>query len=121
MRMYSDNDLVQSDFNNLYMPDLWECSAKEKDEMEERLEALKDDLIVILKKISNDDKVVINAKKKSLFLQNRSERGSRFRGVSKNGRKWQVMIVKGQIKKYVGTISLEYQAARIYDKYSTII
>ena len=66
--MYSENDLVQSDFNNLYLPDLWECSAKEKDEMEERLEALKDELIVILEKIVKDDKLVINAKKKSLFL-----------------------------------------------------
>lgn len=51
----------------------------------------------------------------------RSQRGSRFRGVSKNGHKWQVMIVKGELRKYLGAISSEEQAARFYDKYSIII
>lgn len=56
----------------------------------------------------------------------RSQRGSRFRGVSKNGHKWQVsktykinyalyltlpihqvMIVKGELRKYLGAISSE--------------
>lgn len=51
----------------------------------------------------------------------RSQRGSRFRGVSKNGHKWQVMIVKGELRKYLGAISSEEHAARFYDKYSIII
>mmetsp|Transcript_34037 Transcript_34037/g.41999 ORF Transcript_34037/g.41999 Transcript_34037/m.41999 type:complete len:123 (-) Transcript_34037:811-1179(-) len=58
---------------------------------------------------------------KSFLLQTRSERGSLYRGVSKNGTKWQVMVVRGTIKKYVGAIDNELQAARLYDKYSLII
>ena len=48
-------------------------------------------------------------------------RGSKYRGVSKNGSKWQVMIVRGQLKKYIGAIEDELVAARFYDKYALII
>jgi len=34
---------------------------------------------------------------------------------------YQVMIVKGVAKKYMGAISSEHRAARLYDKYSLII
>jgi len=86
-----------------------------------KLEALRNKLIVQLKSVVDPEAIVINGKQKSLFLQMRSQRGSRFRGVSKNGHKWQVMIVKGELRKYLGAISSEEQAARFYDKYSIII
>ena len=47
-------------------------------------------------------------------------RGSQFRGVSKNGKKWQVTIVNNKSKLYVGMIAGEQAAARIYDKYAII-
>ena len=56
-----------------------------------------------------------------MFLQTRSYRGSKFRGVSKNGSKWQVMIVKGKLKKYIGAIENEDVAGILYDKYAIII
>ena len=31
------------------------------------------------------------------------------------------MIVKGYLRKYIGAITLEIQAARLYDKYAMII
>jgi len=38
----------------------------------------------------DDDALIVDCKNKSQFLQTRSQRGSRYRGVSKNGGKWQV-------------------------------
>ena len=46
-----------------------------------------------------------------------SFRGSRFRGISKNGRNsWQVLVMVNRQKKYVGAIYDEMQAARVYDR-----
>lgn len=67
------------------------------------------------------DAMLVESKNKSIFLQTRSQRGSKFRGVSKNGSKWQVMIVRGEIKKYIGAVEDEETAARFYDKYALII
>lgn len=41
-----------------------------------------------LEAILDQETVLIHGKHKSFLLQTRSERGSRFRGVSKNGTKW---------------------------------
>lgn len=81
----------------------------------------KQHLMLLLQKIKDSDSVLIESKNKSLFLQTRSNRGSRYRGVSKNGTKWQVMIVRGEIKKYIGAVESEEIAARFYDKYALII
>lgn len=89
--------------------------------MDALIREFKADLVNTLDQITDNDEVVSKQKRKSAFLLNRSQRGSQYRGVSKNGRKWQVMIVKGTLKKYVGTIASEHDAARIYDKYSLII
>ena len=50
------------------------------------------------------------------FQKNRKPRGSKYRGVSKNGRNWQVLIVVKKQKKYLGSYSNEEEAARAYDK-----
>ena len=65
--------------------------------------------------------MLLEGKSKSMFLQTRSYRGSKFRGVSKNGSKWQVMIVRGKLKKYIGAIENEDVAGILYDKYAIII
>ena len=43
-------------------------------------------------------------------------RGSRFRGISKNGHSWQILVMLNRKKKYLGTIPDEEQAAKFYDK-----
>jgi hypothetical protein len=43
-------------------------------------------------------------------------RGSRYRGVSRNGNQWQVLIMVSKKKRYVGSYSNEEEAARAYDK-----
>ena len=45
-----------------------------------------------------------------------SRRGSQFRGVSRNGNQWQVLIMVNKKKRYVGTYACEDDAARYYDK-----
>ena len=45
-------------------------------------------------------------------------RGSRYRGVSKNGNKWQVLVMGNQKKQYSGSIKDEMTAAKMYDKFA---
>jgi hypothetical protein len=45
----------------------------------------------------------------------RNKRSSRFRGVSKNGNQWQVLMMINKNKSYIGSYDSEEFAARIYD------
>lgn len=63
--------------------------------------------------ISNDDKIDMIKKK---LEEERKPRSSKFRGVSKNGGRWQVLIMIKQKKRYIGNFSDETEAAREYDK-----
>lgn len=47
-----------------------------------------------------------------------SDRRSKFIGVSRNGKNWQVLINVGNTKKYIGTYSTQKEAAVAYDFYS---
>lgn len=89
--------------------------------LDEKIEEYKRSLLLQLHYVNDYNSILVESKNKSIFLQTRSQRGSRFRGVSKNGSKWQVMIVRGEIKKYIGAIESEEIAARFYDKYALII
>jgi hypothetical protein len=48
--------------------------------------------------------------------KDRKPRGSKYRGVSRNGNQWQVLIMVNKKKRYVGSYSREEEAARAYDK-----
>eukprot|EP00347_Sterkiella_histriomuscorum_P007175 403349972 len=93
----------------------------EDERCELELNKRRESLLASLEQLEEDVQLVVKSKQKSLYLQTRSQRGSKFRGVSKNGKKWQVMIVKGIAKKYLGAISNELRAAKLYDKYAMII
>jgi hypothetical protein len=43
-------------------------------------------------------------------------RGSKFRGISKNGNSWQILLMVNRKKKYLGTLQSEELAAKFYDK-----
>lgn len=51
-------------------------------------------------------------------FKSQTVRGSKYRGVSKNGNKWQVLVMGNQKKQYSGSIKDEGQAARLYDKFA---
>jgi ribosomal protein L15E len=57
---------------------------------ETELAIRKDQLSKILEQVRDPKTQVVKSKQKSIYLQTRSNRGSKFRGVSKNGKKWQV-------------------------------
>ena len=75
--------------------------------LDEDSESNKDDKI---KKINKLDII------KEKLAEERKPRSSKFRGVSKNGKQWQVLIMIKQKKRYIGNFSDEEEAAREYDK-----
>ena len=50
------------------------------------------------------------------YTKKNRPRGSSFRGVSKNGNSWQVLIMIKNKKRYLGNFPSEEEAARVYDK-----
>ncbi len=59
-------------------------------ELARRKDILLDKVIQFPDDNSANPQLLIKSKQKSLYLQTRSSRGSRYRGVSRNGKKWQV-------------------------------
>jgi len=53
---------------------------------------------------------------KEKLAEERKPRSSKFRGVSRNGKQWQVLIMIKQKKRYIGNFGDEEEAAREYDK-----
>jgi hypothetical protein len=47
-------------------------------------------------------------------------RGSKFRGASINGQKWQVFYTLKNKKYYIGQLSSELLAARLYDEFAIV-
>ena len=81
-----------------------------------------------VKVMINNKLVYLNSNRTSLYqysnnLQKSKEkrfidvgqRRSKYRGVSKNGNQWQVLIMINKNKSYIGTYNTEDLAARIYD------
>lgn len=63
--------------------------------------------------------VILSSEKGDTGLPNyNSERRSKFIGVSKNGKNWQVLINVDNEKKYIGTYLSQKEAAVTYDLYS---
>lgn len=68
-------------------------------------------------KVIDESKLISKHKCKNLLPPDQTgKRGSKFRGVSRNGNQWQVLIMVKKRKRYVGSYSNEIEAARNYDK-----
>ena len=48
-------------------------------------------------------------------IKYKGQRGSKYRGVSKNGNQWQVLIMINKKKRYIGNYKTEEEAASSYD------
>ena len=48
-------------------------------------------------------------------------RASDFIGVSRNGRKWQALIMEGPIKRYLCLVDGQEEAATSYDKHALVL
>ena len=74
-------------------------------------------LTQLLNSFAENDVVIHPLMKKLRAKNSRSKTaGSRFRGVSKNKLKWQVMIMGNFKKFYIGGLKTEEEAAKLYDK-----
>lgn len=77
-------------------------------------------LAKILRQIEEGSLTSIFASKKSLkgLSRNSSNRRSKYIGVSKNSKNWQVLCKLEDMKKYVGTYASQEEAAIVSDFYS---
>ena len=64
--------------------------------------------------------ITAKPKQQSHKKTRKSNRYSKYRGVSLNGKKWQVMVMGPTKKNYFGGVTCEEEAARLYDKFSII-
>lgn len=65
----------------------------------------------------DDEEVVFKSRVKyqTAIFKNQKFRGSKYRGVSRNGKLWQVLIMIKNKKRYVGSYTNELEAAKAYD------
>lgn len=73
-------------------------------------------LLDATKEKSNTEIIIKPHSKRFKGAELSSFRGSRFRGISKNGSSWQILIMVHRKKKYLGMLQSEEQAAKFYDK-----
>lgn len=81
------------------------------------IESRKVDTLTELAKMDDEDTVLKASPKKNSI----NSKLSHFRGVSNNGRKWQVMIMGFAKKIYFGGINSEKEASHKYDKYAIMM
>ena len=60
-------------------------------------------------------------KQKANYKYKRTVKNSKYRGVSKNGKKYQVFIRNNNINYYLGTFKSEKSAALIYDYFALLL
>ena len=70
--------------------------------------------IFAIKKITDKEKEAAKEKKIKKYIY----RGSKYRGVSRNGKTWQVHIMINRNKNYIGNFKSEDEAAKVYDEYA---
>ena len=85
-------------------------TKSEQKEIAKRQEEIK------VKCMGSDFSVVANPKGKFKRKARGKFRGSKYRGVSKNGKQWQVFIMIGRKKRYIGVVGTEEDAAKLYDQ-----
>ena len=70
--------------------------------------------IFSIKKVKDKEREAEEEKKLKKYIY----RGSKYRGVSRNGKTWQVLIMVNRNKNYIGNFKSEDEAAKAYDEYA---
>ena len=78
-------------------------------------------LLSTIKRVTNENKVVVHGKRKSTAKVRVSSRKSHYTGVFKNGDNWQALISIQKRKTYIGTYASELEAAKAFDFYSILL
>ena len=87
---------------------------EEKNEEKENSKIKIKKKIFFIKKITDKEKEAAEEKKIKKYIY----RGSKYRGVSRNGKTWQVLIMINRNKNYIGNFKSEDDAAKAYDEYA---
>ncbi len=95
-------------------------SSSEKEKRDEDIENIINEsrlleLQMAVDRIKDENYIIIQGQFRNKL---QTIRGSRYRGVSKNGNKWQVLVMGNQKKQYSGSIRDETAAARMYDRFA---
>ena len=78
-------------------------------------------LLSTIKRVTNENKMVVHGKRKSIARVRMSNRRSHYTGVFKNGDNWQALISIQKRKTYIGTYTNELEAAKVFDFYSILL
>ena len=99
-----------------------EFDKKKSDEIEKEInmncneiKVMKNNKVVYANYIDSFPNLTFYKNKSELTFMGKGKRGSKYRGVSRNGNQWQVLIMFKNSKSYVGLFPSEELAARIYD------
>ena len=125
---YDSNDIIKNKYFKLTKPVLEEKSCNDEIKIEESPNLNYNENNNEVKVLKNNKVVYVNSyllkspstsknlkKLNKISFIGRSKRSSRFKGVSKNGNQWQVLLMHKKGKSYVGSYISEELAAKIYD------
>lgn len=109
-----NNSKINKDINELKNINI--CSNEmtseinKKDNLNNEIRVKKNNKFIYMNKLLIKPKI----KPKEIIFK-KKKRSSRYRGVSKNGNKWQVIISSKYNKGYIGSFETQEKAARVYD------
>ena len=106
-----NSDSLYMNANNKKIDFIEEIMNKNSNE----IKVMKNNKVVYANNIDSFSKISIIRTKKKIFNIIKRKRGSKYRGVSKNGNQWQVLMMFRHSKSYIGSYSSEEIAARVYD------
>ena len=109
----SDNIQSLNDIKNKNIQFLNRKTKGDNLELKDNLSSKKQKIFSI-KKVTDRKKEEIEEKKLKKYIY----RGSKYRGVSRNGKTWQVLIMINRNKNYIGNFKSEDEAAKAYDEYA---
>ena len=112
----SSIDIINN-INTSKKPDIFLLNKKTKrNEIEAKQNTVqnKKGKIFYIKKIKDREKEAKEEKRLKKYIY----RGSKYRGVSRNGKTWQVLIMINRNKNYIGNFKSEEEAAKAYDEYA---